>query len=81
MFFYRTHDGAEADVVIAKAGRPEILIEIKYSTTPKLSKGFYIAGQDMGIQRYYVVCPVESGFPLSENTHVLSYRALSSIFQ
>lgn len=80
MYFYRTHDGTEADVVISRSGQPEILVEIKYSTTPKVSKGFYIAGQDLGIQRHYIICPVESGFPLSDNTTVLSYREIPRLF-
>ncbi|MBV6440989.1 MAG: ATP-binding protein [Haliscomenobacteraceae bacterium CHB4] len=80
MYFYRTHDGTEADIVIARSGRPEIIVEIKYSTVPRVSKGLYIAGQDLGIQKHYVICPVESGFPLSENTTVLSYREIPRLF-
>lgn len=80
MYFYRTHDGTEADVVISRSGRPEIIIEIKYSTAPRVSKGFYIAGQDLSVQRHCIICPVESGFPLSENTTVLSYREIPRLF-
>jgi hypothetical protein len=42
LFFYRTHDGTEAELVIARAGVPEILIELKNSTSPKPSRGFIL---------------------------------------
>ncbi len=81
LFFYRTHDGTEADLVIARAGKAEILVEIKYSTTPKPSRGFHIAADDLDTQRQYIVCPVEKGFPLSEKIQVLSYREVGKLFE
>ena len=38
-FFYRTHEGAEVDLVLVKGGQPIMSIEIKYTASPKLSKG------------------------------------------
>jgi hypothetical protein len=81
LFFYRTHSGTEADVVIARAGKPEILIEIKYSTTPKPSRGFYTAAADLGVQRQFVVAPVERSFPLSEAVQVLGLPDLKRVFE
>jgi len=80
LYFYRTQDGTEADLVIARAGVPEILLEIKYSTTPKPSKGFHIAAADLQPQKQFVICPVESGFPLSEQVKVLGFREMGAIF-
>ncbi|MEQ1744934.1 MAG: DUF4143 domain-containing protein [Saprospiraceae bacterium] len=81
MYFYRTHDGTEADVVIAFSGIPEVLIEIKYSTTPNPGKGFFIAQQDLGTTRNFVVSPVPKGYPISETASVLSHTELDQIFQ
>lgn len=81
LFFYRTHDGTEADLVIARAGQPEILVEVKYSTTPKLSKGFHVASADLGTKRHFVICPVEQGFPLSETVRVLGFREIKMLFE
>ncbi len=81
LFFYRTHDGTEGDLVIARAGRPEILIEIKYSTTPSPSRGFYIASKDLQTKRHFLICPVEQGFPLSEKIRVLGFREIDLLFQ
>ncbi|MEZ4960032.1 MAG: hypothetical protein R2830_09490 [Saprospiraceae bacterium] len=41
-------------------------MEIKYSTTPKPSKGFHIAAADLGTKQYFILCPVVQSFPLSE---------------
>ncbi len=80
MFFYRTQDGTEADVVIARSGIPEILVEIKYSTTPRPTKSLHIAMKDLGVKKSFIVCPVENGYPLAEGTAVLSYRDLAQLF-
>lgn len=81
MYFYRTHAGTEADLVITRGGKPEILIEIKYSSTPKLAKGFYIAKTDLGTQRHFVIYPGEDSFPLNADVQVMSYKDLASIFE
>lgn len=81
MYFYRTHQGTEADLVITRGGQPEILVEIKYTTTPKLSKGFHIAQIDLKTQKQFVVCPVETGFPLSEKVKVIGFNEFNSLFK
>lgn len=81
LYFYRTHQGTEADLVIARGGKPELLVEIKYSTTPQLSKGFYIAKEDLKTQKQFVICPVDTGFPLSEEVRVLGVNELYDLFK
>ncbi len=81
LFFYRTQDGTEADLVIAPAGVPETLVEIKFSTTPKVTKGMVIAKEDLQSKKHFIVCPVEEGYPLSEDFIVLSYKELNRIFE
>lgn len=81
MFYYRTHDGTEADLVITRSGIPESLIEIKYSTTPKPGKGFFIAKNDLATTRNFIVCPIPKGYPLTEEVVVLSYLELDEIFK
>ena len=39
LFFYRTHDGSELDLVIEKGGKPYAGIEIKYGSDVRPSKG------------------------------------------
>ena len=80
LYFYRTHDGTEADLVVTRSGIPEVLVEIKYSTTPKPGKGFFIAKNDLATTRNFIVCPVPKGYPLAEDVSVLSYTELDRIF-
>jgi len=58
-FFYRTRAGAEIDFLITKAGKVIVAIEIKYSLTPKISKGFYNCVKDILPQQKVVVYPGE----------------------
>lgn len=81
LFFYRTQDGTEADLVIAPGGVPETLAEIKFSTTPKVTKGMLIAKDDLKTRKHFIVCPVEQGYPVSEDFTVLSYKELDRIFE
>ena len=47
MYFYRTHDGAECDVVLVKGIVPIACIEIKLNNAPVISKGFYTSVADL----------------------------------
>ncbi len=63
-YFYRTHDGAEIDLVLVRAGKPEIGIEIKRSSNPKIPRGFTSACDDLEIEHRYVVYPGKESYPL-----------------
>jgi uncharacterized protein len=80
IFFYRTQDGTEADVLIVKAGIPDILVEIKYSSTPSITKSLQIASTDLKTRRNIIVAPVSEGYPLRVGFEVVSHTALHKIF-
>lgn len=80
MYFYRTHAGAEADLVLAKGGIPEILAEIKYSVTPKVSKGFHISKQDLATKRHFIICPVKRAYPLTGDIEVIGVGDIMKMF-
>ncbi len=80
MSFYRTAAGAELDVV-AEEGRTRIGFEIKFSSAPTLSKGFWQALADVQPQKTYVIAPVESTYPLAENVEVLPVSALTKLLE
>ena len=68
--FYRTAAGAELDLVVeGTAGR--IGIEIKFSASPKPTRGFWQALQDLSIERAFVVAPVPRRYPLAPGVEVL----------
>jgi predicted AAA+ superfamily ATPase len=46
-YFYRTHSGAEIDLVLTKQNKPYMAIEIKLNSLNKPKKGFYEAIKDL----------------------------------
>ena len=78
-FFYRTADGAEADIVITRGGMPDTLIEVKHSAAPSPSKGFHIAGADLGTRRHLIVYPLERSYPVSGGGIVTGVRGLRAM--
>ncbi len=64
LYFYRTQVGAEIDLLIVKDNIPHIAIEIKNSNTPSISKGFYLACEDVGVEHKYIITKSEGGFTL-----------------
>jgi len=78
-FFYRTHAGAEVDLVVERPGRrPPLAIEIKASAAPKVSRGFWSALQDLEGARGLVICPAIESYPLGLNVDVLPIRSLAT---
>ncbi len=69
-FFYRTHAGAEADLVLIGHNGKKICIEIKSSNAPSVSKGFYQSIEDIKPDLRYVIIPVGESYPKAENIMV-----------
>ena len=70
VYFYRTHDGSECDLVIAKSQKPVASIEIKYSSAPKLTKGILFAFDDLNSKNNFVVTPDSDDYLLKKNIRV-----------
>ena len=77
-FFYRTNAGAEIDMILAD-GKKKIAVEVKYSATPKVSKGFWFAFKDLGCHKGYVVYPGRDRYPIGEGVEALPAVELSEI--
>jgi len=77
-FYWRTHSGAEIDLVITK-GMDLIGIEFKASSSPKVSRGSHTAMADLGLKRLYVVFPGPNSFEISENVLAVPVRQLSEL--
>lgn len=76
--FYRTASGAEIDIV-AERGKRKIGFEIKFSSAPALSKGFWLSMADLKLERAYIVAPIESGYPLAPNVEVVPAAQLADV--
>ncbi|MBN1464399.1 ATP-binding protein [candidate division KSB1 bacterium] len=64
--YYRTHHGAESDLVLTNGTEPMACIEIKYSSQPKLSKGFQIAIDDLKTSKNFIITPKSETYLLSK---------------
>jgi predicted AAA+ superfamily ATPase len=72
LYFYRTHTGAEADIVLVKGNQPIACIEIKISTSPKVSRGFYEVINDLKTTQNFVIMPAGDAYPIKENVYCYS---------
>ncbi len=78
--FYRTSAGAEIDLVLQLPGKTKPwAIEIKYGLTPKPSRGFHHAIEDLNADKAFVVYSGDERYPLNENTEAISLRELSAL--
>ncbi|BCK86878.1 putative protein [Sideroxyarcus emersonii] len=75
--FYRTASGAEMDIV-AERGKRRIGFEVKFSSAPVLSKGFWSAKNDLDLERACVVAPVECVYPLAPDVEVVPAAGLAA---
>lgn len=76
--FYRTAAGAEMDLVVSVGDR-RIGYEVKLSSAPSPSKGFWHACEDLGLAQAYVVAPVLEPYPLAANVEVVPPMALPGL--
>lgn len=67
LYYYRTHDGSECDLVLTSAGKPIATVEVKYSATPNLTKSHTFALQDIGTKQNFVISVGHEDFPLKNN--------------
>lgn len=76
-YFYRTHDGAEIDLLLERGGMPEMAIEIKRSSAPSLERGFALACDDLQITQRYVVYPGTETYPVRHGAQAISLQAMA----
>ncbi len=76
--FYRTAAGAELDVVV-EHGRTKLAFEIKFSSAPKVTKGFWHACDDVAPTKAYIVAPVRERFPFADGVEVVSVADLPTV--
>jgi len=67
--FYRTGAGAEIDLVLRR-GRRVLAFELKSSTIPNLTKGFWNALEDLSPDNAFVVAPVKESYPIKQGVMV-----------
>ncbi len=69
-YFYRSAVGDEIDLLLRK-GRQRVAIEIKASTSPEVTSGFWRALNDLNVDKAIIVAPVESSYPYKGDIQVI----------
>ncbi len=63
-YFWSTHQGAELDLLVV-TGSTKVGVELKRTTTPRLTRSMQVALEDLKLERLYVVHAGEHTFPLA----------------
>jgi predicted AAA+ superfamily ATPase len=77
--FYRTNAGAEIDLLLVDHPGGPVAIEIKYSLSPKVTKGFWNGYEDLGCKKGFIVYPGEEAYPVGRNVIALPVKNLNRI--
>jgi uncharacterized protein len=75
-YFYRTSGGAEIDLILEFSGQKKWAIEIKRGISPKVSRGFYEACEDIEAEKRFLVYSGEDSFPLGRDIEVVGLREM-----
>tara|TARA_R110002012_G_scaffold106972_2_gene248559 strand:- start:662 stop:1825 length:1164 start_codon:yes stop_codon:yes gene_type:complete len=70
-FFYRTSAGAELDLVLRLPGGDIWAVEIKRTTAPKVSRGFYVGAEDVKASRKLLIYAGEHDVPVAEGVRAM----------
>tara|TARA_R110001592_G_scaffold239288_1_gene499212 strand:- start:1910 stop:3067 length:1158 start_codon:yes stop_codon:yes gene_type:complete len=74
-YFYRTHRGAECDLLLADGTTVVYSIEVKYSSAPKVTKGYINAIDDVNAKQNFMITPSSDDYLIKENIRVCSLKA------
>lgn len=73
--FYRTSAQAEIDLVLEGPKNETWAVEIKRSSSPRVSKGFHFGCDDIKATRKFVIYSGEDNYPLSNDIEVMGLLA------
>ncbi len=76
--FYRTAAGAEIDLLLEIPGQGLWAIEIKRSLAGRPEKGFYIACEDLGPDRRFVVNAGSGQYPIDAEIAAIGLHDLAA---
>lgn len=78
--FYRTRAGAEIDLLLElPGGKGTWAVEVKLALSPRVSRGFHHACEDVAPNRAFLVSAGEGRYPLSADVEVVGLRELASM--
>ena len=74
MFYYRTQQGTECDIILVKGLKPLASIEIKHSSSPCITKSFTLAINDLDTKANFIITPDCDDYTIRENVKVCSLK-------
>lgn len=74
VYYYRTQNGAECDVVLARGMQPVACIEVKYTNAPQVSRGFYSCMEDLETTQNFVITPSSDTYPKGDGLTVCGLK-------
>lgn len=77
-FFWRTHAGAELDLLFFRGGK-RYGVEFKYSGSPAMTKSLHVAMQDLRLERAWIVHPGDTTYPVHDRVDALALRDLDRL--
>lgn len=75
LYFWRTADGAELDLLWARGAR-RVGIEVKLTSAPTLTPSMRIASADLQLERLLVIHAGDESWPMAEHVEAVSIRTL-----
>lgn len=79
-FFWSTHAGAELDLLLVK-GRKRIGWEIKFTSSPQVTKSMKIALDDLKLNILYVIHAGDDNYPLTKKIYALSAKKMLEVLR
>lgn len=76
-WFWRTHGGAELDLLLLHQGR-RLGFEIKHVSAPTMSRSLHVALDNLRLDRAFVVYPGERRYALHDRVEALPLTALAA---
>lgn len=75
-YFYRTQDGSEIDLLIAKGELPIASIEIKLTNSPSHTKGNIIAMADIKAKSNFIITPSAEDYFIQNSVRVCNITTI-----
>ena len=77
LYFYRTHAGAEIDLVFAKGLKPVAAMEIKFSSKPYVSRGLLSGIEALDSNNNFIITPTENDYFKMGNVRICGIRTFT----
>lgn len=79
-FFYKTHGGAELDLLLIRGGK-RYGLEFKYVDAPRTTRAMHIVIEDLQLEKLWVVYPGGTAYALQENIEVVPLEQFERIVE